>query len=119
MARSKPLSFAQERLWFLHQLEPDNPAYNGPAALEISGKLDIIALELALNEIARRHHSLRTIFIEIDGRPIQAVVPAYQSPLPIVDLSGLAKGASAVKASSLADQEGRRQFALAKDPPLR
>src|SRR5215217_1886070 len=68
-------SFAQERLWFLTQLEPDNPFYNIPAALRLRGRVDVGVLERSLNEIVGRHGALRTNFVTVEGRPMQAVAP--------------------------------------------
>src|SRR5260221_293022 len=65
------LSFAQERLWFLHQVEPRNPAYNLPGAVDLVGHLNLPALQSALNEIVRRHEVLRTTFRQAGGRPCQ------------------------------------------------
>jgi hypothetical protein len=71
-----PLSFAQERIWFLSQWEPDSPAYNIPIALRLTGSLNVAALERSLNEIVRRHEILRTRCLIRDGRP----VPCRRSP---------------------------------------
>jgi aspartate racemase len=71
--QSAPLSFAQERLWFLAQLEPDNPSYNVPVALRLNGDLNVVALEKSLNAIVTRHETLRTKFAAVDGEPFQVV----------------------------------------------
>ena len=68
-----PLSFAQQRLWFLDQLEPGSSAYNIPNAVRLSGKLDAIALERGLRELVRRHEALRTTFADMDGQPVQVI----------------------------------------------
>ena len=68
-----PLSFAQERLWFLAQLEPDNPSYNVPVALRLHGDLNVVALENSINAIVARHETLRTKFAAVDGEPFQVV----------------------------------------------
>ena len=68
-----PLSFAQQRLWFIDQLEPGTPLYNIPVALRLSGPLDIAAVESSFNEIVRRHEVLRTYFPSLDGQPVQVV----------------------------------------------
>ena len=81
-----PLSFAQERLWFLHRLDPANPAYNMPGLVKIE---DPIRIEAALSEILARHEALRTTFPEIDGEPYQRIAPPAAVRLPIVDLSAL------------------------------
>jgi|GEM_PF-6395327 len=81
-----PLSFAQERLWFLTQLEPESPAYNRPLALRISGLLDRAAIETALNKIITRHEVLRTTIRVVEGRPIQHLQAMPPIRLPIIDL---------------------------------
>src|SRR6266498_4805991 len=68
-----PPSFAQQRLWFLNQLQPDNPSYNVPRAIRLRGAPNIEALRQALNEIVRRHESLRTSFHEVDGKPMLVI----------------------------------------------
>ena len=77
-----PLSFAQERLWFLHRLEPESPFYNIPAALRLQGALDAEVLERALGEIVRRHEALRTVLPERGGVPVQEVAPFGDSRSP-------------------------------------
>src|SRR5437899_1892704 len=69
-----PLSFAQERLWFFDQWEPGNPLYNVPGAVRLVGRVDVGALEAAFGELVRRHESLRTTFVSVDGRPVARVV---------------------------------------------
>src|SRR5436305_7950486 len=91
-----PLSFAQQRLWFIAQLEPDSPLYNMPGALRAEGPLDGAVLAQCLGEIGRRHEALRTVFRESDaapeGSPVQVIRPAEPFPLPVVDLSELPPG---------------------------
>jgi len=77
-AGNVPLSFAQQRLWFLNQLEPDNPVYNIPVAIHLTGSLNIPALQQSFSEILRRHESLRTSFTVIDTQAVQVVTP----PMP-------------------------------------
>src|SRR6266700_6924477 len=72
-----PLSFAQQQLWFLNQLEPENPFYNIPFALHLKGPLQVEVLERSLREIVRRHEALRTTFGTIDGLPQQVIAPKY------------------------------------------
>ncbi|HET7231280.1 MAG TPA: amino acid adenylation domain-containing protein, partial [Longimicrobium sp.] len=83
-----PLSFAQERLWFLDRLEPGSSAYNLPYPLRVRGGLQVRALERALGEIVRRHEALRTVFREVDGSAVQVVTPFNGFALPVEDLSG-------------------------------
>ncbi len=82
-----PLSFAQQRLWFLDQLEPGNCAYNVPVALRVAGALDVAALEQSLNEVVRRHEALRTSFGVSKGLPVQVVAPALRLTIEQHDLS--------------------------------
>src|SRR5215212_9720259 len=74
--KSYPLSFAQQRLWFLYQLDRGNPAYNMATAVQLDGALDRLALVQGLRQLVRRHESLRTTFATIDGRPVQLIAPA-------------------------------------------
>src|SRR2546425_10149713 len=88
-AKSAPLSFAQQRLWFLNQLDPDNSFYNVPRVIRLKGTLDVAALKLCLTEIVRRHKVLHTRFPIIEGQPVQLISPAQELPLPVTDLSHL------------------------------
>ena len=81
-----PLSFGQERFWFLNQLNPENPAYNERGAVRITGWLDVLLLEQSINEIMKRHEVLRTNFVMVDGQPSQKVVPPFRFELPVIDL---------------------------------
>ncbi len=114
-----PLSFAQQRLWFIHRLEPDSAAYNLPCALRVRGPLDPGALERALTGVAGRHEALRTRFPERGGVPVQLVEPARRVRLPRVDLAGLPGPAREAELSRLAEREARRPFDLAAGPLLR
>jgi hypothetical protein len=114
-----PLSFAQERFWFLHQLDPDSAAYNRPAAFRLKGPLDIAMLERALGEVVRRHEVLRAIFPSRDGQPQQLVRPPFAVQLPIVDLSALPASQHETQARELAREEARRPFRLTDSPPWR
>jgi amino acid adenylation domain-containing protein len=121
------LSFAQERLWFLDQLDPGSAAYNIPAALELHGRLDVAALTASLAEIVRRHEALRTVFRagpregdgEGAGRPVQLVGPPVALAVPLADLSALPTGVRTVELARLVRQEARRGFDLAEGPLLR
>ncbi|HWW73743.1 MAG TPA: condensation domain-containing protein, partial [Pyrinomonadaceae bacterium] len=114
-----PLSFAQQRLWFLNRLEPDSAAYNIPVALRLTGRLDHPALERTLNEVVRRHESLRTTFREEEGRPVQVVAPFERRPLPVKDLAALSEEEREAEVERQAAAERRAPFDLAEDALLR
>jgi len=117
-----PLSFAQQRLWFLDQLESDSPLYNVPVALRVEGPLEGAVLALCLGEIVRRHEALRTVFPVLEGAegsPVQVIQPAAPLALPVVDLSGLAAAERESQALTLAGEEAVRPFDLARGPLLR
>jgi len=114
-----PLSFSQERLWFLANLETESAAYNMPSALRLTGSLDVDALDRALAEIVRRHEALRTTFHAVEGRPVQRIAPAAGSPLARVDLRALAADTRRAEARRLIARETRRPFRLDRGPLLR
>ncbi|HEX5890087.1 MAG TPA: amino acid adenylation domain-containing protein, partial [Pyrinomonadaceae bacterium] len=117
--RPLPLSFAQRRLWFLDQLEPANPLYNTPGALRLTGHLDVTALERALNEIVRRHETLRTTFDVVDGEPVQIISAPYPVVIQLTDLSELDEADREREAQRLIAAEAQRPFDLAHGPLLR
>jgi amino acid adenylation domain-containing protein len=110
-----PLSFAQQRLWFLHRLEPDSSFYNMHAAFSLEGQLNIPALERCFNEIIRRHEVLRTTFAEVDGYPVPVVTPALEFRIDVDDLSGM----ESVEIERRIHAETQRSFSLARGPLLR
>ncbi|HEX9936581.1 MAG TPA: amino acid adenylation domain-containing protein, partial [Longimicrobium sp.] len=114
-----PLSFAQERLWFLDRLEPGSATYNHPAAWRLEGALDEAALERALGEIVRRHETLRTVFAEVNGSPVQVIAPFGGFALPVEDLSGLSEADREAAARRRAGEEAARPFDLATGPLFR
>ncbi|ARU63647.1 hypothetical protein CBW65_23480 [Tumebacillus avium] len=114
-----PASFAQRRLWFLDQLSPGNAAYHMPFALHVKGALDAEALHRALQEIVRRHETLRTTFRETDGQPVQIVREAVEWPLIVQDLQQLPEAEQAGKVQELIGEACARPFALGEDLPLR
>src|SRR5436190_19185371 len=85
--RDLPLSFAQQRLWFLDQLEPGSAQYNIPNALQLTGSLNVAALEQALNAVIQRHETLRTTFETVEGEPRLLIKPELTYALPLTDLS--------------------------------
>jgi len=111
-----PLSYAQQRLWFLDQLEPGSVAYNIPLALRVVGDLDVAALEQGLGEVVRRHEALRATFSAVDGRPVQDIAPAAAVALPVVDLCGVGAAGREAEAQRLAGEEARRPFDLVRGP---
>src|SRR6185436_9607218 len=114
-----PLSYAQQRLWFIDQLEPGSPLYNMPVALRAGGPLHTGVLALALGEIVRRHEALRTVFAAPEGSPVQVIQPATPFVLPLVDRSGLPARTRETAALTLAEEEADRPFDLAHGPLLR
>ncbi|MBD1908589.1 non-ribosomal peptide synthetase [Funiculus sociatus GB2-A5] len=133
--RNLSLSFAQQRLWFLDQLVPNNAFYNVPAAVRLVGSLNLAALKEAFNEIVRRHEALRTTFVTVEGQPVQAIASTLTVPLPVIDLRSrsVSVGEAALKglgeslpateretqARRITTQEAQRPFDLSKDPFLR
>ncbi len=114
-----PLSFAQQRLWFLDQLEPGSSAYNVPIALRLGGPLDIAALEKSLNEILQRHDALRTRFPALKGLPVQMISPSALLPLPEVDLTKVPAPEREGEALRRVAEEAALPFDLAAGPLVR
>jgi len=114
-----PLSFAQQRLWFLDQLEPGSIVYNLSRSIRITGPLNVAAFEQSLNEIVRRHESLRTTFVSVDGEPIQVIDLARPFSLPIVNLEHIPEREREAEARRLATEETHQPFDLAKGPLIR
>ncbi|RKI67440.1 amino acid adenylation domain-containing protein, partial [Corallococcus sp. AB049A] len=115
-----PLSFAQQRLWFIDQLEPGSPLYNMPLALSLTGDLDVEALRASLDALMARHESLRTTFRMDAGKPVQDIHPEGHVPLEVVDLTGLgARAARQAEAWRLGHAESLRPFDLTHGPVIR
>ncbi len=114
-----PLSFAQQRLWFIDQLEPGSPAYNVPLALGLRGLLSVPALAASLAEVARRHEVLRTTFLAAEGRPFQVISAAPRLELPLVDLAGLPQEVRQREVRSLLTAAAMRPFDLELGPLVR
>ena len=114
-----PLSFAQQRLWFIDQLDPGNCVYNFPVAVRLKGSLNLAALEQSLNEVVRRHEALRTTFSIVDGQPSQVIAPKLIITLPVVNLRPLSEVERENEVQRLVIEEARRSFDLARGPLLR
>jgi amino acid adenylation domain-containing protein/non-ribosomal peptide synthase protein (TIGR01720 family) len=114
-----PLSFAQQRLWFFDQLEPESAAYLIPGAVWMQGRLNISALEQSISALIQRHESLRTTFQEKDGQPVQIIHSDSSCVLPVIDLSALWQEQRTVIARKLAAQEAQRPCNLQQGPLLR
>ncbi|MCP4660126.1 MAG: amino acid adenylation domain-containing protein, partial [bacterium] len=114
-----PLSFAQQRLWFFDRMVPDNPFYNMYNALQLHGPLDVAALRRALDEVVRRHESLRTTFRSVAGEPRQVIAPQLSLTVPLVDLRALPESRRQDEQDRLSAAESRRPFDLTRGPLLR
>jgi amino acid adenylation domain-containing protein len=119
VSRTCPVSFGQQRLWFLDRLMPGDVSYLIPAHLRLKGDLNVEALERALNETIRRHESLRTAFALVEGQPVQLVAPALKVALPVLDLMALSEAAREAEVQRLANDDARQSFDLAKGPLVR
>ncbi|MBZ5494659.1 MAG: amino acid adenylation domain-containing protein, partial [Acidobacteriia bacterium] len=114
-----PLSYGQQRLWFIDKLKGSSTEYTIPVRLRISGELDPVTLERAINTIVERHESMRTHFKEMDGRPEQVIAPQILISMPKDDLRGLDKQAQSRQVIEILKQEGARPFDLSQGPFLR
>jgi amino acid adenylation domain-containing protein len=113
--RSAPLSFAQQRLWFMNQLEPDSPLYNITSARRVHGPLDVRALQQALDEIVVRHEILRTTFVASDGEPLQYIGKPRPVTMVVVDLTLRPHAEKTREAQQRLHEESRHLFNLATD----
>ncbi|PSB52343.1 non-ribosomal peptide synthetase [Chamaesiphon polymorphus CCALA 037] len=114
-----PLSFAQQRLWFLDRLAGGSHTYNMPLALRLSGVLDTGALQHCLSQLVERHEALRTHFATIDGSAVQIVTPHLEIPMQEIDLQSLNESTQSTQVQRLAIQEAQQPFDLATGPMLR
>src|SRR5262245_30755774 len=114
-----PLSYAQQRLWFLDRLGESSAEYNIPSALRLRGELDLQAFERAINTIISRHESLRTHFAEIDGQPFQIILPELLIDLPVDDLSGLDQEQQQARVLAEQRRQAAQPFDLVRGPLVR
>ncbi|HYO56341.1 non-ribosomal peptide synthetase [Archangium sp.] len=117
--RPLPLSFAQQRLWFMDQLIPGDSSFNMPLAVRVKGALEVESLEWSLRELCRRHESLRTTFAMVEGQPVQVISPEPRLQLGVVDLSGLSEQEREAEVQRRADADVAQPFELTKGPLLR
>src|SRR5919199_1193934 len=114
--REIPLSFPQEQLWFLSQLDPNNVSYNELFALRFLGVLNIVALEQSLNKIVARHAALRTNFATVNGQPVQVIAESLILTVPVIDLSNLPASDRENEVQRLATEQAQKPFDLVSNP---
>lgn len=114
-----PLSYAQQRLWFIDQLEPGNPFYVTPRAIRLRGALNLKALEQTIGEILNRHEVLRTTFQQVNGSPVQKIAPQQPFILPVIDLQALPETEREAKARCLVAEQAKQPFDLSRNQLLR
>jgi thioester reductase-like protein/FkbH-like protein len=114
-----PVSAAQESLWYLDRLQPGAAAYHVVQAVRLRGRLDVPVLERSLNDIVRRHESLRTTFPAPEGRPVQQILREATLALPVIDLTDASESGREAEAQRLATEDSQRMFDLAHDLPVR
>jgi len=119
MSEDLPLSFAQQRLWFLDQFEPNSAVYNIPLAVRFNGLLNVTALERSLNEIVRRHESLRTTFSVVEEKPVQVIAPTLAMKILVVELRELPETKRKAEVQRLVTEEAQRPFDLSRGPLFR
>ena len=116
---SLPLSFAQQRMWFLDQLKPGSSAYHIPMAVRFTGAINRNVLELCFREIIRRHESLRTNFVEINGEATQVIHAERELPMPLIDMQGLTENEREAQLIRLLQEETDKPFDLSQDMLIR
>jgi amino acid adenylation domain-containing protein/non-ribosomal peptide synthase protein (TIGR01720 family) len=114
-----PLSFAQRRLWFLDQWEPDSAMYNIATATKITGDLNVPFIKMAINKVVQRHESLRTTFDSVDGQPFQVIAPQLHCEVPFVDLRDRSEEQRPLIVDQLIRDEANNPFDLARGPLIR
>jgi len=114
-----PVSSAQQRLWFIDQLDPGTPAFNIPAAVRLLGSLNVEILRNCFNEIIKRHESLRTSFAADDGLPVQVITPSLKFEIPFIDIRHLPEAERMAQVEKLITNECQRSFDLTRSPLMR
>lgn len=114
-----PMSFAQQRMWFFYQLQPNNPFYNVFIAVRLKGRVNTAVMERSLNEIVRRHEILRTAFLTMEGQPAQVIFPSLSLTMPLIDLREFSEGERETKVHRLAIEQALQPFDLSQPPLLR
>ena len=114
-----PLSTAQQRLWFLSEFEPNDPAYNISFAIKIEGDLDTFVFKECFTTIIERHEILRTSFHSLNGKPVQLINDNFEFDIPLVDLTSLNQHEAEKKATTIASNESRKPFDLENSPLIR
>jgi len=114
-----PQSFSQQRLWILDRLVPGSAFYNLPSAVRLKGRLDVGVLERSLNEVIRRHESLRTVFSMVDEEPVQVILPGLKLSVPLVDLGNLSPGEKEPEVLRRLREEAQTPFDIRRGPLLR
>ncbi|WP_457812474.1 amino acid adenylation domain-containing protein [Sinorhizobium meliloti] len=117
--RPIPLSFAQRRLWFLDQFDPNSAVYNIALPVHFSGPVDVAMLEGALNDLIARHETLRTTFSTVEGNPVQVISPSLQIKIPVHDLRRVPAKSRKVELQRLITQQAQMPFDLKNGPVLR
>ena len=117
-SNSGPLSYAQERLWFLSRWLPESPVYNIPAVLRLRGALDVTVLERSLTALIQRHEILRTVFVQEAGQLVQHVMPSLPLSLPAVDLCALSGEQQKERVQQIIREKARVIFSLERGPLL-
>src|SRR6185369_17235644 len=118
-AEYAPVSFGQQQMWVLDQIEPDSFHYNTPAAIRLKGNLNTAAMESAIGEIVRRHDVLRTTFAVVNDEPVQRISAFESFALPLIDISHLPESEREQEAVRLITAEERQPFELARGPLYR
>jgi hypothetical protein len=114
-----PVSSAQQRLWFIDQLDPGTPAFNIPAAVRLLGSLNVEILRNCFDEIIKRHEALRTSFAADDGLPVQVIAPSLKFEIPLIDIRHLPEAERMAHVEKLVTNECQRSFDLMRSPLMR